>query len=263
MSEFDEYISQNLRGGTSTQPEPDRGPLLGFDPNEITVYEDMAGKGDPRHPQVTPSETFKPAIYEENVLTAIQGLDPSARDMLAVEMFMEFDGVYQSADQIFTEDGELDGYYFQQAVSRTLALAETFGPDKFGSGTGDNSEYLQVLLGDTERDHGELLQAFQARKAAIDAAKSGGGGGRVINYIDPVALMAASKDAFVKATGRRGTTAEQRAFVKQIHGLQASGATGIQVGARAEAFAQGQAPVEAGAMEYSNAAQGLMQAMGM
>ena len=245
-----------------SEPVPvDPGPLLGFGPEE-TIYGDVTGQGHPGSTTPTPSFPVQTGIYEDSVWEAIQGLDSDARNLLAVEMFME--GVYQSADQVFNEEGELDGYFFQRAVTNTLALAEQYGPDKLGSGTGENSEYLQILLGDTERDPGELMQLFQARKAEIEAGKSsGGGGGRVINYIDPVALMSAAKDAFTQATGRRGTTAEQRAFVKQIHGLQATGATGIQVGARAESFARGQAPAEAGAMDYSNAAQGLMQAMGM
>ena len=85
----------------------------------------------------------------------------------------------------------------------------------------------------------------------------------MINYIDPVALAATAKQAFASVTGRRATVAEQQAFVKQIHGLQASGATGVQVGPRAEAFAATTAPVEAGATEFANGARLLMQAMGL
>jgi hypothetical protein len=59
------------------------------------------------------------------------------------------------------------------------------------------------------------------------------------------------------------TAEEQQAFVKMIHGLQASGATGINVGARAEAFAREQAPEEAKAMDYAGAASVLMQALGI
>jgi hypothetical protein len=45
--------------------------------------------------------------------------------------------------------------------------------------------------------------------------------------------------------------------------LQASGMTGISVGARAEAFARQQAPEEAKAMDYAGAAGLVMQALGM
>ena len=61
----------------------------------------------------------------------------------------------------------------------------------------------------------------------------------------PVALMDAAKKSTASVTGRMATAEEQQAFVKMVHGLQASGATGINVGARAEAFAREQAPEEA------------------
>jgi hypothetical protein len=94
-------------------------------------------------------------------------------------------------------------------------------------------------------------------------AEARSGGGRVINYIDPVALMDAAKKSTASVTGRMATADEQQAFVKMIHGLQASGATGINVGARAEAFAREQAPEEAKAMDYAGAAGVLMQALGI
>ena len=75
--------------------------------------------------------------------------------------------------------------------------------------------------------------------------------------------MDAAKKSTASVTGRMATAEEQQAFVKMIHGLQASGATGINVGARAEAFAREQAPEEAKAMDYAGAAGVLMQALGI
>ena len=64
-------------------------------------------------------------------------------------------------------------------------------------------------------------------------------------------------------TGRMATAEESQAFVKMIHGLQASGATGINVGARVESFFREKAPEEAKAMDYADAAGLLMQTLGI
>lgn len=233
---------------------------LGFGP-QVDVY---AGQ----NPQLQPGDEIAgglagvvgsptPPIYTEDALAAVAALDEPAQKLLAMEMFMF--GGYRDIEDVFLDDGGLNPEQFDWALRTMLSNAEALAEISWQA-RGENSEYLRVLLGDTDRSKEEIEAEFAKRLAA---ARGGGGGGRVINYIDPVALAAAAKDAFSSVTGRRATPTEQRDFVKQIHGLQASGATGIQVGPRAEAFAQSSAPVEAGAMDYARGAGLLMQAMGL
>ena len=176
------------------------------------------------------------------------GFDQEDMALLAVDLMTVGIGDY---DAFFDDDGQLRPGALTQGVNSAIELAEEQA--EFGFGT----DFLDVLMQNSGRSP-EELRAFMA-KAKAEANKSG----RVINYIDPVALMDAAKKSTASVTGRMATADEQQAFVKMIHGLQASGATGINVGARAEAFAREQAPEEAKAMDYAGAAGVLMQALGI
>lgn len=172
--------------------------------------------------------------------------------LLAIDLLSV--GLYDNLDYMFDEDNQV----------RPLALAETVEDairaaalqEEIGTGT----DFLDVLLRNYDGVPSEELAALIAEKKA---ASRSGGGGRVINYIDPVALIDAAKKGASAVTGRMATPEEAQQFVKTIHGLQATGATGINVGARAEAFAREQAPEEAKAMDYAGAAGLLMQALGV
>ena len=177
------------------------------------------------------------------------GFDQEDMALLAVDLMTVGIGDY---DSYFDDNNQFRPGALTSAVNR--AISEAAAQAEFGFGT----DFLDVLMQNSGRSP-EELQALMAEKKA--EARSGGG--RVINYIDPVALMDAAKKGMASVTGRMATAEEQQAFVKMIHGLQASGATGISVGARAEAFAREQAPEEAKAMDYAGAAGVLMQALGM
>mgnify|MGYP003139074584 CR=1 FL=1 len=177
------------------------------------------------------------------------GFDQEDMALLAVDLMSVGIGDY---DAFFDDDGQLRPGALTQGVNSAIELAEEQA--EFGFGT----DFLDVLMRNSGRSP-EELRALMAEKKA--EARSGGG--RAINYIDPVALMDAAKKSTASVTGRMATADEQQAFVKMIHGLQASGATGINVGARAEAFAREQAPEEAKAMDYAGAAGVLMQALGI
>lgn len=256
MTDTNPYTAGIAALPAATQPV-DRGPLLGTQPGPEPAVVDPA---DYKYTGGPPTQ-HDVGVYADTVFEAITGLDPVERGRLAIDMFVNAPGAYRSIDQVFDDNGDLDMATFADALDNTLSLAAEYGPGKYGSGTGSNSEYLQILLRDPNRDQGELLAEFEALRKAHEEEKSGGG--RVINWIDPVALSKAAVDAFSSVTGRKATAAEQKAFVKQIHGLQASGATGIQVGARAADFAAGQAPAEAKGMQYASAASALMKAIGL
>lgn len=177
------------------------------------------------------------------------GFDQEDMALLAIDLMTVGIGDY---DSYFDENDQFRPGALTSGVN--TAIREAAAQAEFGFGT----DFLDVLMRNSDRSP-EELQALMAEKKA--EARSGGG--RVINYIDPVALMDAAKKSTASVTGRMATAEEQQAFVKMIHGLQASGATGINVGARAEAFAREQAPEEARAMDYASAAGVLMQALGI
>jgi hypothetical protein len=189
-------------------------------------------------------------ITVADVADVLSGLTTQDQTMLAIEM-LAID-VYSNIDQMFDDDNNINQDFFVRAVNEAATLAAT------SAEYGLDTEFLDVLLRNTDRTPEELTALFAEKKAEAQS-----GGGRVINYIDPVALVDAAKKASSAVTGRMATSEESQAFVKMIHGLQASGATGINVGARAEAFAREQAPEEAKAMDYAGAAGLVMQALGM
>ena len=240
MSIEQEFANYALKYGGLQDPND---PVIGYGEDVFTV--------DVFRP---PGRTsfFVETGYEPNPIYAsdldFTGFDQEDMALLAVDLMTVGIGDY---DAFFDDDGQLRPGALTQGVNSAIDLAEEQA--EFGFGT----DFLDVLMQNSGRSP-EELQALMAEKKA--EARSGG---RVINYIDPVALMDAAKKSTASVTGRMATADEQQAFVKMIHGLQASGATGINVGARAEAFAREQAPEEAKAMDYAGAAGVLMQALGI
>lgn len=229
----------------------DRGLLLGYGPEEETLTEiRYEGRGGFTVAGVE-RETAPAPIFSSDLAPVLSQLGPEDQALLALDMFAV--GVYENINYMFDDDLQLDQEYFTSMVNKTVGLAAQSA--EFGLDT----DFLDVLLRNTDRSAAELTALLAEKKAEARA----GGGGRVINYIDPVALVDAVKKASSSVTGRMATPEEQQAFVKTIHGLQASGATGISVGARAEAFAREQAPEEAAAMDYAGAAGLVMQALGI
>lgn len=242
------------------EPLPDFGPILGFEQSGPQTEVVRRGPwGDyGREIVVDPGET---PIYGDTVFEAVRALDDMGRRNLALEMFIADRGAYSDIDDVFNDDYTVNELAFVNAVGQTVGLAGQFGPGQLV----ENPMYLDILMGDTEQSAEELVLKFQQRAAALKAASAGGGGGggRVINYIDPVALQDAAKNGFAAKTGRKATKAEQQAFVKTIHSLQASGATGIDVSGRAGAFAESSAPVEAAAMDHVTAARSVLSVLGI
>jgi hypothetical protein len=195
-------------------------------------------------------------ITADNVRQAIGALEEQEQKAIAYEIFLGVPGAYGGDyELIFEDDGSLNIPNFQRAVEGVIGLA--------GDAVAyDNPYFLDILQrGDVgEMTPAELAKAFQDRVAEIEAGKKPK---RVINYMDPVGLQAALNDASASVLGRKMTGPEMKEFVNKIHGLQASGISSISVGAQAEQFARGAAPVEAGAMDHANAASLIMQAAGI
>ena len=238
MSQQFADFSQGFVGGGQA------GTVIGYgDPVRTITATGMEGRGGF---QLEYGEEPEP-IYSTDL--DFTGFDQEDMALLAVDLMTVGIGDY---DSYFDDNDQFRPGALTSGVN--TAIREAAAQAEFGFGT----DFLDVLMRNSDRSP-EELQALMAEKKA--EARSGGG--RVINYIDPVALMDAAKKSTASVTGRMATAEEQQAFVKMIHGLQASGATGINVGARAEAFAREQAPEEARAMDYAGAAGVLMQALGI
>lgn len=238
----DAEVAQMGTGGNNTSP------VLGYgDP--VATAGPLQFR-DPSEPVQTTVMAPEP-ITLDRVSAVLSGLTAEDQALLAIDMFAV--GVYENINYMFDENNNIDQQYFVKTVSDTINLAAT------STELGLDTDFLDVLL----RNYGNTSESLSARLAEAKAAATSGGGGRVINYIDPFALADAAKKATASVTGRMATPEEQQAFVKMVHGLQASGMSGISVGARAEAFAREQRPNEAGAMDYANAAGSLMQVLGI
>ena len=195
-------------------------------------------------------------ITADNVRQAIGALNEQEQKAIAYEIFLGVPGAYGGDyEKVFNDDGSLNITNFQVAVEGVIGLAED-------AVAYDNPYFLDILQrGDVgEMTPAELAKAFQDRVAEIEAGKRPQ---RVINFMDPAGLQAALNDASASVLGRKMTGPEMKEFVSKIHGMQASGISSISVGAQAEQFARGAAPVEAGAMDHANAAALIMQAAGI
>jgi len=235
------------RGQAAASATTESGPFIGFgEPVRSIRGVTMEDRGAFR---LEYGEAPEP-LFATDFANTLDGFSDEDKALLAIDMFQV--GVYDDINDMFDDNGELNNKYFVQQVSNAVSLAAAQAEMNLGT------DFLDVLMKESgQRSPEELMAVMQ--KAKEESKKSG----RVISYIDPVGLAAAMKQASSSVTGRRATPKEQRDFVKMIHGLQASGATGINVGARAEAFAREQAPEEAKAMDYAGAAGVLMQALGI
>ena len=218
-------------------------------PGALTVGPERRGRG-------AEVEMRQSAIMSDTIRQAIGALGEQEQKAIAYEIFLGVPGAYGGDyERIFNDDGSLDMTNFQVAVEGVIGLAEE-------AVAYDNTYFLDILRrGDVgEMTPAELAKAFQDRVAEIEAERTPK---RVVNYMDPAGLQAALNDASASVLGRKMTNDEMKAFVSKIHGMQASGISSIAVGAQAEQFARAAAPVEAGAMDYSNAASLIMQAAGI
>jgi hypothetical protein len=232
--------------------QQDRGALLGYGPDSMQPGR-LQYRPYAEPVQAGPGMAPTP-VYESDLPAILGQLSTEDQGLLAIDMYLV--GVYENLNYMFDDNGEIDQQFFTKAVGDTVNLA--YQSEQLGLKT----EFLDVLLRNTDRP--ELLSTLLAeKKAELRSGSGSGGGGSVINYIDPFALADAAKKASASVTGRMATPAEQQAFVKMVHGLQASGVSSISVPARAEAFARQQAPNEAAAMDYANAAGALMQVLGI
>lgn len=243
---YDPASAYNQGGYSNLQFAEPKSPIIGYGDPVRTIKPTMTSGG-----RVSSQLEYG----EEPEPIRVSDLDFSKFDQedlmyLAIDLMAV--GMYDNIDYMFDENNQVRPAALSDTLQRTISKAA----DQAELGLG--ADFLDVLLRNSGRSE-EELQMLLAEKKEEERLK----GQRVIHYIDPVALIDAAKKGAASITGRMATPEESQAFVKMIHGLQASGMTGINVGARVESFFREQAPEEAKAMDYAGAAGLLMQTLGI
>ena len=191
-------------------------------------------------------------ITDDMISELLGGYDEQTRKEIAYDMFRFVPNAYGDADDLFDDDGSINEGEFIDAFARTMMYAQRQAE------IGGGSDFIDIIMRTGEVSLEESKAFFDERIEELRRKPE-----RIINYIDPAALMQGINTATQSVLGRKATKSEMQAFVKEIHSLQASGTQSISVGARAIDAARAAAPTEAGAMDYSNAASLVMQAAGI
>lgn len=178
----------------------------------------------------------------------LSGLDDNDKDALALEMLGA--GVYDDINDVFDDNNQRNEIVFNALVEETINLAAE------GTNLGFETTFLKVLMGAGDSDRATVLKSLAEAKAK--AAEEKKTGGRVIQWANPQGLVRSLKEESKGTLGRKATKREQKQFVKRIHNMQAQGLS-VNVGAEAEAFQRQGAPVEAAAMDMSQARNSVMK----
>lgn len=203
-------------------------------------------------PEMETGEMVLTPITGAMISELLSGYDEQTRKEMAHDMFRFVPNAYGDADDLFNDDGSIKEGEFLDAFARTMMYAERQAE------IGERSDFIDIIMRTSEVSLEESKNFFDERIEELRRKPE-----RIINYIDPAALMQGISTATQSVLGRKATKQEMQAFVNEIHGLQASGTQSISVGARAIDAARAAAPTEAGAMDYSNAASLVMQAAGI
>lgn len=234
-------------------------PILGFREEPVLQPGYDFRFGEPRPPSQRGDEVQDVPIFANDALLAVQEMSTADQGWLAIDMYFNVPGAYgANPEDIYLEDGvTLNPLNFRDALMQTLNAASVAGPEGFNV----TPMFLDILQG-KNMSQAELTAALTARRAELEADKSKSTGGRVINYIHPAGLVKAAHAGASSTLGRKASKAEAAKFVKEIHNLQASGASSMDVGALSEEAARRNAPNEAAAMDHVGAARLVMQAIG-
>lgn len=203
-------------------------------------------------PEMETGEMVLTPITGDMISELLSGYDDQTRKEIAYDMFRLVPNAYGDADDLFNDDGSIKEGEFLDAFARTMMYAERQAE------IGERSDFIDIIMRSSGVSIEESKAFFDERIEELRRKPE-----RVINYIDPAALMQGLSTATQSVLGRKATKQEMQAFVNEIHSLQASGTQSISVGARAIDAARAAAPTEAGAMDYSNAASLVMQAAGI
>ena len=223
----------------------------------------------------TGTQTIEEDVKRQDVIDAMMDLTETEQKILAENIFLNMPDVYGSWEDIYNDDDSLNMDTFVPAFITALNFAET------AAGIGQSDEYIEMFLIDdlTQLEKTDIRDRFQQRIAeliAIDNSKN-------VSLTDPATIAKEIDNKFKEVTGRGATDEDVRAFTELFYDLQreatptvkevrerAEGETmgqerlgSLDLTARAEQYAEEQAPVEAGAMQTVNKASLIMEALGM
>ena len=254
--EFADWQQQNPEG---VEEEP-LSPVLGVGPTTTSTNPGTPhteGGIHERSGGVPFTETTTETFRVDDVLVAIQEMPTLDQGWLALDMYFNVPGAYgANPEDIYLEDGiTLDPMNFRDALTQTLNTATAAGPEGFNL----TPMFLDILQR-KNMSPAELKAALATRQAEIAAGNSPKGTSR--GHYDSAGLVKAAHAGASSTLGRKATKAEAAKFVKEIHNMQASGASSMDIGALSEEAARRDAPVEAAAMDHVGAAGLLFQAIG-
>lgn len=223
----------------------------------------------------TGTQTTEEDVKRQDVIDAMIDLTETEQKILAENIFLNMPDVYGSWEDIYNDDNSINMDTFVPAFITALARAEQ------AAAIGQSDEYIEIFLIDdlTQLEKTGIRDRFQQRIAeliAIDNSKN-------VSLTDPATIAKQIDNKFKEVTGRGATDEDVRAFTELFYDLQreatptvkeirerAEGQTmgqerlgSLDLTARAEQYAEDQAPVEAGAMQTVNKASLIMQALGM
>jgi len=220
-----------------------------------------------RFSQVSEVTTASQAATIATIKESIPGLDDEEKKIIAMNLFNNLPGVYESWEDILNEDGTINDNTFTQAViigyNQAVQAAEV----------GLAERYLDIFQVDgiDQMEAQEITQAFKAKVAELEAE----GEEKQVNYTDLAALQETINLTIKQTLGRGATDEEMRAFSEMYHKLERDAEPSIrQAGeayetmrpnleAQATQFAKTTSPAETEAAKIASAGSMMMQVLGI
>jgi hypothetical protein len=220
-----------------------------------------------RFSQVSEVTTASQAATIATIQESIPGLDDEEKKIIAMNLFNNLPGVYESWEDILNEDGTINMDTFTQAVIKGYNQAVN------ASQVGLAERYLDIFQVDgiDQMEAQEITQAFKAKVAELEAE----GEEKQVNYTDLAALQEKINSTIRQTLGRGATDEEMRAFSEMYHKLERDAEPSIrQAGeayetmrpdlqAQATQFAKTTSPAETEAAKIASAGSMMMQVLGI
>ena len=220
-----------------------------------------------RFSQVSEVTTASQAATIATIQESIPGLDDEEKKIIAMNLFNNLPGVYESWEDILNEDGTINMDTFTQAVIKGYNQAVD------ASKVGLAERYLDIFQVDgiDQMEAQEITQAFKAKVAELEAE----GEEKQVNYTDLAALQEKINSTIRQTLGRGATDEEMRAFSEMYHKLQRDAEPSIRqageayetmrpdLDAQATQFAKTTSPAETEAAKIASAGSMMMQVLGI
>ena len=220
-----------------------------------------------RFSQVSQVTTASQAATIATIQESIPGLNDEEKKIIAMNLFNNLPGVYESWEDILDEDGTINMDTFTQAVIKGYNQAVQ------AAEVGLAERYLDIFQVDgiDQMEAQEITQAFKAKVAELEAE----GEEKQVNYTDLAALQETINSTIRQTLGRGATDEEMRAFSEMYHKLERDAKPSIrQAGeayetmrpdlqAQATQFAKTTSPAETEAAKIASAGSMMMQVLGI